>query len=191
MIFFNEGFPKPCRYPAILYLQCCNLIFHVLHFRVIRMKNNFVTEHASHSLAVTRFWINASEPVVSVDIEDREGMVRMCPREPNCPRDGANTSHSRVTLIWSPASLISPTQHHTNKANASIYCLNLPSCSEVHWGSEIPTSESKQRTLPRAKPDMLHSEQCWLSAGHWFSFYRLLFLSAAEQLRLAEPSSGN
>ena len=37
--------------------------------------------------------------------------------------------------------------HSTNKANASIYCLNLPGCNEVHWGSEIPTSESKQRTL--------------------------------------------
>ena len=78
---------------------------------------------------------------------DSEGMVRMCPRQPNCVRDGANTSNSRVTLIWSPASLISPTQHTTNKANASIYCLNLPGCNEVHWGSEIPTSESKQRTL--------------------------------------------
>ena len=88
---------------------------------------------------------------VSVDIEDREGMVRSCPRQPNCPRDGANTSNSSVTLIWSPASLISPTQHTTNKANASIYCLNLPSCSEVHWGSEIPTSESKQRTLSQAR----------------------------------------
>ena len=37
--------------------------------------------------------------------------------------------------------------HTTNKANAGIYCLNLPGCNEVHWGSEIPTSESKQRTL--------------------------------------------
>ena len=32
---------KSCKYPAIYILQCCNLIFHVLHFHVIRMKNNF------------------------------------------------------------------------------------------------------------------------------------------------------
>ena len=33
---------QSCKYPAIYILQCCNLIFHVLHFHVIRMKNNFV-----------------------------------------------------------------------------------------------------------------------------------------------------
>ena len=33
---------QSCKYAAIYILQCCNLIFHVLHFHVIRMINNFV-----------------------------------------------------------------------------------------------------------------------------------------------------
>lgn len=39
---------QSCKYPAIYILQCCNLIFHVLHFHVIRMKNNFVKNLFSH-----------------------------------------------------------------------------------------------------------------------------------------------
>ena len=45
---------QSCKYPAIYILQCCNLIFHVLHFHVIRMKNNFVKNLFSHDQPITQ-----------------------------------------------------------------------------------------------------------------------------------------